>query len=108
MTDSDPLKSLFEATEAPRVDPVFRADVMSRVAQRRLRIELAIKLVAGLLILLAVATLAPALGPAIALLAGSAGSAVMALVLVAVAAIAGLHIAHSGLPAPAVILRRLR
>lgn len=43
MTDQDQLKSLFDADEAPVADPSFRMAIMSRVAGRRLLVDLGVQ-----------------------------------------------------------------
>ncbi len=43
MTDQDQLKVLFDADDAPAVDPSFRMAVMNRVAGRRLLIDLVVQ-----------------------------------------------------------------
>ena len=59
MAEQDPLKAFFDAGEAPAVDPAFKARTMDRIAQRRLRVELALRFVAGGLLVLGFMALAP-------------------------------------------------
>lgn len=61
MDKTDPLADFFAAETAPVADRAFRTGVMERVAQRRLRIELVLRLVAGCLLVLGLALISPAL-----------------------------------------------
>lgn len=63
MSEHDPLAAFFEAGEAPAADPGFRTAVMEAVARRRLRLELAARLVAGCVLALAAVLLAPVFAP---------------------------------------------
>lgn len=89
MTDTDPLNAFFKAGEAPAVDHDFRAGVMEAVARRRLRIELAVRTATAALIFLAAAILAPALGPAISLVAGQLSTFLLALAVVGIIGFSG-------------------
>ncbi|OLF77770.1 hypothetical protein AWH62_03610 [Maricaulis sp. W15] len=61
MDKTDPLADFFAADAAPANDRAFRTRVMERVARRRLRIELVLRLVAGCLLVLGLALVSPVL-----------------------------------------------
>ncbi|WP_417486950.1 hypothetical protein [Maricaulis sp.] len=61
MDKTDPLADFFAAETVPSSDRAFRTGVMERVARRRLRIELVLRLVAGCLLVLGLALVSPAL-----------------------------------------------
>ena len=61
MDKTDPLADFFAADAAPANDRAFRTGVMERVARRRLRIELVLRLLAGCLLVLGLALISPAL-----------------------------------------------
>ncbi|WP_323763173.1 hypothetical protein [Maricaulis sp.] len=61
MDKTDPLADFFAAETVPAGDRAFRTGVMERVARRRLRIELVLRLVAGCLLVLGLALVSPAL-----------------------------------------------
>ena len=61
MTPTDPLAEFFADTPRAQPDRVFRAAVMERVARRRLRVELALRAVATLLLVVGLALLSPGL-----------------------------------------------
>lgn len=60
MDKTDPLAGFFAAEAAPTVDRAFRVDVMEKIARRRLRFELLLRLCAGLLLVAGLALMAPA------------------------------------------------
>ena len=59
MSEHDPLQAFFEAGDVPAPDPGFRLSVMEAVAVRRFRLELAARLVAGVVLLVLAVALAP-------------------------------------------------
>jgi hypothetical protein len=60
METTDPLADFFTAEAAPTSDRAFRVGVMEKIARRRLRIELVLRLCAGLLLVIGLALMAPA------------------------------------------------
>ncbi|MDF1767444.1 hypothetical protein [Maricaulis sp.] len=61
MSQPDPLADFFAADAAPAVDRGFRMAVMEQVARRRLRVELALRSLATLLLFVGVALISPVL-----------------------------------------------
>lgn len=60
MTEHDPLSRYFDADPVPAVDPGFRASVMSDIAARRLRVEVALRFALGLALVVFFALTGPA------------------------------------------------
>lgn len=91
MTDQDTLSSYFDADPVPALDPGFRASVMSGIAARRLRIEVALRFALGL----ALVVLFALTGPAWQTLAGSLGNALdmVGIILAAIGAVALIGVA---------------
>ncbi|WP_300527603.1 hypothetical protein [Maricaulis sp.] len=85
-TQHDALGAFFDADPVPAVDPGFRVSVMSAIAARRLRVELAMRFALGLALVLLFALT----GPAWQTLAASLESVLdlVGLVLAAIAAVA--------------------
>ncbi len=90
MTEQDPLNAFFNAGEVSAFDPDFRARTMDRIAQRRFGVELAVRLVAGVLLVFGLMML----GPGLATLASEVLPPELTPVLLALALAAG--IAYSG------------
>ncbi|MBR9826098.1 MAG: hypothetical protein GYB36_09890 [Alphaproteobacteria bacterium] len=69
MRADDPLQAFFQAEETeqaiPAVDRVFKAELMSRIAARRFRVELLVRLVIGFALAIAIGTSLPVLSTAI-------------------------------------------
>ncbi|WP_300543276.1 hypothetical protein [Maricaulis sp.] len=71
MTGADPLNAFFRAGEAPAADARFRLAVMEKVALRRFRVDLALRLLAAALLLIGAVLLAPVLDGIAAALGGT-------------------------------------
>jgi hypothetical protein len=103
MTKPDPLKSFFEAGDAPAVDPGFRTIVMERVAQRRLQLSLARAALAGLAVFVALLLLRPV----VLALAAGLGEILLMLVAIGLTAFAGHYLVTRTLPLPGWVQRLL-
>jgi hypothetical protein len=91
MTERDPLQAFFEAGDVPATDPGFRLSVMEAVAARRFRLELAVRLAAGVVLLVLAVALAPVAGDIVRSFAPLLDDtvAVVALAIAVVAALGG-------------------
>jgi hypothetical protein len=107
MTKPDPLKSFFEAGDAPAVDPGFRTIVMERVAQRRLQLSLARAALAGLAVFVALLLLRPVVLALAAGLSASLGEILLMLVAIGLTAFAGHYLVTRTLPLPGWVQRLL-
>lgn len=95
---TDPLGAFFEAESVPEVDVAFRTRVMEAVNHRRLRIELALRLVAGFLLVLGFMAIAPALEALAASIQTGLTEIYVALVVSAVIAASGHYLLRHQLP----------
>ena len=89
MTKPDPLKSFFEAGDAPAVDTGFRTAVMERIARRRLQLGLARAALAGLAVFAALQLLGPVILTLVVGLSAPLAGVVLVLAATGLAAFAG-------------------
>lgn len=107
MGDHDPLAAFFAAGEPAERDVRFRAAVMERIARRRLRLELLARLAAGLLAIIGLALLSPALERLAGALGGSLPGPILTVTAIVALALIVRHWMRHPPRMPAVRLPRL-
>ncbi|WP_339745712.1 hypothetical protein [uncultured Maricaulis sp.] len=107
MTNTDPLKTFFEADDVPAADPGFRTAVMERVARRRLQFALARAALAGLVVFAILLLLRSLILTLVVGLSAALGEAVLVLAAIGLAAFAGHFLVTRTLPMPGWVERLL-
>ena len=98
MSETDPLQAFFEADDTPQVDVDFRTRVMEAVSQRRLRIEVGLCFLAGLLLVIALWAMSPGLEVLASAIQTGLAQVYLALAVSAVIAASGHYLTRHRLP----------
>ncbi len=98
MSETDPLKAFFDADDTPVIDVEFRTGVMEAVSRRRLRIELGLCFLAGLLLVVALWAVSPALDVLASAIQTGLTQVYLALAVTAVIAATGHYLTRNRLP----------